>query len=66
MKLKDLKEQIDELIAGHGTEALELDVGLTEDHEYWGEVIRIASSIGIMNESIDGPKKPARKCLVIS
>lgn len=66
MKLREIKEAIAKLEAEHGPEVLELDIATTEDHEYWGSTLRTVSGISVENDSIDGPKKPSRRCVVIS
>lgn len=66
LKLKDLKEQIAKIEAEHGPEVLDLEIATTENHEYWGSMLRTVDSITVENDQIDGPKRPSRKCIVIS
>ena len=66
MNLAKLKQQIQELEEKHGPEVLQLEVFTTESHEYWGTLLSDTENLLITEGPADGPKKPSKKCIVIS
>lgn len=66
MTLRDLKNQIAQLEQQHGDSCLDLEIATVELNDYWGTVLNTVDSITIEDAQIDGPKKPARKCAVIT
>lgn len=66
MNLAKLKQQIEELEKKHGPEVLQLEVYSTESDEYWGTLLSSTDDIVVTEGPVDGPKKPSKKCIVLS